>query len=897
MNEFNRTELQVGDVVDGRYQILRRRGEGGMGTVYEAQQIGLGRLVAFKVLRQEMASKKLGAQRFEREAKAASSINHRNVVQILDFGHLSSGDLYYTMELLQGRDLSQVLREQGGPLPWSRAGWMLVQIVRAFGAIHDKGIIHRDIKPANCFLLDPKPGDDPDFVKILDFGIANVQSRKTRLTNDSDLIGSPPYMAPEQAKTGQIDARTDIYSFGITMYELLTGQVPFSDPNAFIVLSQHIQMPPPPPRERVPDLPVEVEAIILRALAKDPEQRFQSMQAIEAELVRLVAVPGSDGVHRIHSVGAFNPTNVSPPPAVGPMGTAILTGWNEAQPGPIAHTTPLVRGSYGLVNEPFPETPKRTRTRSWIAMAAALVVLFGGSVFGVLWFLPNDRTPIDEPPAVTNEAHSAATVIEPEPAEPESKRFVLLPPPEKPYNPFEDPLGARSLREWTPRPRPVEGAIEGAESIPAEPMLMEDLLPLEPWTLGIGSIVGRLINDKGRPVAKGHACAWIIDPRAPADLRRMPKCTESDRQGRFEIRDTVAGFYDVYAFAEGFLATSLIARDGTPLALQPSQQYDGGEFTLLPGGVEIRGTVKTNLGQPIELASVATMMGPVRTLAITDASGAFSLWVAPGEVGIVAWANGYADAITRGTAADPSAPFDLVLRRESMVFGKVTDPATGEPIERARVRAGASASGIDPLVYTDANGEFKIRALPEGTYQPEARTDAAHYGKAPQPLKILEGTAAEILIEARRPEGSEADVPLAPPPPVEPPPVEPPLAPPPPVEPPPVEPPPPELDPSLPATDVDPSAPVKPAPKVTDRSLLKSLESKLKRCAKGTAGTIQIEATYVLAEGKLFRPKVTLTGAAKDDPAIKPCAEAYVRGLRLLPRKEPSSFETVFVEL
>jgi serine/threonine protein kinase len=296
MSTINTIELEVGDVVDGRYRICRRLGRGGMGTVYEAQQIKLQRQVALKVLRPEFASREMAAKRFGREAKAVSSIDHHNVVAILDFGHLPTGELYYTMELLQGRDLSQLLRETGA-LPWSRAGWIILQVVRAFVAIHARGILHRDIKPANCYLLDPKPGNEPDYVKILDFGIANLQDQEekaTALTGTSDIIGSVLYMAPEQVEGKPIDARTDIYSLGVMMYEILTGQVPFRDPHIFKVMIQHMTEVPRPPRELVPEIPPEVEALILRAMAKAPEDRFQTMADIEAALAPLV-----EGIHTV----------------------------------------------------------------------------------------------------------------------------------------------------------------------------------------------------------------------------------------------------------------------------------------------------------------------------------------------------------------------------------------------------------------------------------------------------------------------------------------------------------------------------------------------------------------------------------------------------------------------
>lgn len=291
MSTTNTSELEVGDIVDGRYRICGTLGRGGLGTVYEAEHIGLHRHVALKVLRSEILAEGIAAKRFEREATAASSIDQCNVITILGFGRLSTGESYYAMELLQGRDLSQLLRETGA-LPWSRAGWIILQVVRALVAIHAQGIIHRDVKPANCFLLDPKRGNGPDYVKICDFGIALQDgTNATSLTATSDIIGSVLYMAPEQCAGERVDSRTDIYSLGVMMYELLTGQVPFRDSHIFMVMLAHMKEEPRPPRELVPDIPPEVEAVILRAMAKAPNERFQTTADIEAALGPLVEIP------------------------------------------------------------------------------------------------------------------------------------------------------------------------------------------------------------------------------------------------------------------------------------------------------------------------------------------------------------------------------------------------------------------------------------------------------------------------------------------------------------------------------------------------------------------------------------------------------------------------------
>lgn len=301
--------LQPGDDVEGRYRILRRLGVGGMGTVYVAEQYSLGREVALKVLHTDYASDPSLMKRFQREAKAASSVRHRNVVTIFDAGRIGTGELYYTMEYLEGRDLAQLLQEVG-LLPWERAGWIVVQIVRALAAIHRQGILHRDIKPSNCFLLAPKPGEELDCIKVIDFGIAKTwrdTQGGTQLTQAGEFIGSPAYVSPDRIMDEEHrDVRSDVYSTGILIYELVTGTVPFQGQGLLDVLRQHYLEAPPRPRERRPDLPEAVEAIILKALAKRPEDRFQAMEDLEQALLpTLEGVPTAWPALPIHAHGPY----------------------------------------------------------------------------------------------------------------------------------------------------------------------------------------------------------------------------------------------------------------------------------------------------------------------------------------------------------------------------------------------------------------------------------------------------------------------------------------------------------------------------------------------------------------------------------------------------------------
>ncbi len=304
-----RRDALFGTVLADRYRVLDLIGKGGMGKVYLAEHVAIGKKVAIKVLSQAYCHRPDQVKRFLREARAASTIDHENVIDITDFGEMPNGSVFFAMEYLQGEDLGKLLRRQGR-LSWPRARRIILQICRALQAAHGRGIIHRDVKPENCFLI--TRGGRRDFVKVLDFGIAKVvdEDRKVShtLTQAGALIGTPEYMAPEQV-TGEVaDPRMDIYSIGCIMYQLLTGRLPFSDKTMFGVLTQQVNMKPPPLREVAPeaDLPEEVEAIVLKAMEKTKEARYQTMlEMVEA----IAAAPrGTAGSHgdRAMTMGTSN---------------------------------------------------------------------------------------------------------------------------------------------------------------------------------------------------------------------------------------------------------------------------------------------------------------------------------------------------------------------------------------------------------------------------------------------------------------------------------------------------------------------------------------------------------------------------------------------------------------
>jgi len=271
----------VGELIDARYVVKAVLGHGGMGIVYAVQHTKLGRPLALKVLRRDLARDADLCKRFIQEARAAAAVNHPGVVQITDFGVLSSGQPYFVMELLSGRSLSRVMT-QDRPLPVERLVNIVEQLVDALEAAHQVNVIHRDLKPDNIHVAsDPSK---KDVIKVLDFGLARVAGA-TRLTKQGFVFGTPHYMSPEQAQGDAVDHRADIYALGVLMYEMATGRVPFDAESYMGVLTKHISMPVVPPSKVLGNRRLgALEVIVLRCLEKRPHKRYQSLGELRDEL-------------------------------------------------------------------------------------------------------------------------------------------------------------------------------------------------------------------------------------------------------------------------------------------------------------------------------------------------------------------------------------------------------------------------------------------------------------------------------------------------------------------------------------------------------------------------------------------------------------------------------------
>ncbi|MEZ4364413.1 MAG: serine/threonine-protein kinase [Kofleriaceae bacterium] len=285
----------IGSTLSGRYTVTRKVGQGGMGAVYEATHTVIGRRFAVKVLLDKYAKRDALVARLEKEAKLASSIGHEHIIDITDFGVTEDGRTFVVMEFLEGESLAECLQRETR-LPEGRILHMVQQAASALSAAHEKGVMHRDIKPENIFLLQRR---ERDFVKVVDFGISKSmnnsdenEAAEPRLTQTGMVLGTPLYMSPEQARgDDDLDPRVDVYALGVIMYEAATGRVPFQGNNYLSVISQVLGSDPVPPRQLVPELSEEFEALVMRAMAKDREDRYPTCAALLADLNTILDDP------------------------------------------------------------------------------------------------------------------------------------------------------------------------------------------------------------------------------------------------------------------------------------------------------------------------------------------------------------------------------------------------------------------------------------------------------------------------------------------------------------------------------------------------------------------------------------------------------------------------------
>jgi len=399
----------IGRVLNGRFRIVEPLGSGGMGKVYKAMQSPLERVVALKILNPNFPAEKDPAfkRRFFLEASLTSKLRHPNTVTVIDYGQTDDGIFFIAMEYLEGQTLAEVLSLEK-TLPWTRVLDIGQQVCRSLREAHKLGVIHRDLKPANVMLLNEA---DQDMVKVLDFGLvksflSDLTPGDPEVTQNGVFLGSPQYMAPEQARN-VADPRSDVYSLGILMYQMLTGRPPFLGKDYLEVIFLHMKEPPKRLRDARPglDVPAEVEAVLLKCLEKDPLARYQSMDELLESIRYAAQISGASGIFQDRRSGV-HPT---PPPL-----PAVTTGAHAASftPPPEANTMAI-----DIAEEEGPAAVRARALQRLVLIAGLLLALGGG--FALTWLFMSQGTH----PQAEATAPAVATpvpVVKPAPPPPET---------------------------------------------------------------------------------------------------------------------------------------------------------------------------------------------------------------------------------------------------------------------------------------------------------------------------------------------------------------------------------------------------------------------------------------------------------------------------------------------
>jgi serine/threonine-protein kinase len=382
--------VKPGQILDGKYRIVRLLGTGGMGAVYEGENVRIRRKVAIKMLHGSVSSQADVIARFEREAQAAALVGSEHICEVLDLGELPDQTRYMVMEYLEGDTFSGLIKRSGRLKPQQSIP-ILLQILDALGAAHAAGIVHRDLKPDNVFILPQKSGMQ-NFVKILDFGVSKFSQmggEAMNVTRAGAVVGTPYYMSPEQARgSSAIDQRTDIYAIGVLLYQATTGQVPYQAETFNELLFKIVLEVAPPPQTYVPDLDPEFANIILTAMAREPEQRYQSCQQFRDALARFQASRANPlpayQLPTFHDDHNQLPTQVLGGPGAPPPGPPSFSGAGGSWSGvaPLGGYPPPPAPAAGLGASGPGVAPSPVQSGQWAAASvsgAAAAVPLGGA--------------------------------------------------------------------------------------------------------------------------------------------------------------------------------------------------------------------------------------------------------------------------------------------------------------------------------------------------------------------------------------------------------------------------------------------------------------------------------------------------------------------------------------